>query len=113
MARHRREEQLVGPWILNFAFKSLAFETTGAMGRETKWWKSVLALKAQLRGEDAPSSRRDIGLKHTWTANSFSSIWRQSIAVTLARAQAEAIVSCIRQSRVAYFESKHRAIAEF
>lgn len=113
LAKHKVEEQSAG-LTCQFAFQPLAFETTGAMGRETqKWWKSVLVMEAQLRGEDAPSSRRDIGLEHTWTANSFSSYWRQSIAMTLARAQAEAIVSCIRQSSVAHSESEHRATAEF
>ena len=37
----------------------------------------------------------------------------QSIATTLAKAQAEATVSCISQSSVAHCESEHRAHAEF
>ena len=46
------------------------------MGRETeKWWKSVVAMEAELRAVGQPSSRRDLGLEHTWAANSFSSYW--------------------------------------
>ena len=76
------------------------------MGRETeKWWKSVVAMEAELRAVGQPSSRRDLDLEHTWAANSFSSYWRQSIAMTLARAQAEAIVSYVKQSCGSHPES--------
>ena len=107
-SKHDAEVAKAGPQGLPtpFEFQPLAFETTGAMGRETeKWWKSVVAMEAELRAVGQPSSRRDLGLEHTWAANSFSSYWRQCIAMTLARAQAEAIVSCIKQSCGSHPES--------
>ena len=107
-SKHDAEVAKAGPQGLPtpFEFQPLAFETTGAMSRETeKWWKSVVAMEAERRGADQPSSRRDLGLEHTWAAHSFSAYWRQSIATTLAKSQAEAIVSCIKRSCDSHPES--------
>ena len=114
-SKHDAEVARAGPQGLPtaFQFQPLAFETTGAMGRETeKWWKSVVAMEAELRAGGQPSSRRDLGLEHTWAANSFSSYWRQSIAMAFARAQAEAVVSCIKQSCGSHPESMDDAYDE-
>ena len=39
-----------------------------------------------------PTSRRDRGLEHTFSANGFATYWLQSIAISYARAQAESIM---------------------
>ena len=66
-SKHDAEVAKAGPQGLPtpFKFQSLAFETTGAMGRETeKWWKSVVAMEAELRGAGQPSSRRALARAH-------------------------------------------------
>ena len=71
----------------------LVFETTGAMGPETqKWWSTVLKLEHARHVPGHPTSRRDLGLEHTFTANGFATFWLQSISLTYARAQAESLM---------------------
>ena len=92
----RRRE--AGAQGIPFKFQPLAFEATGAMGAETqKWWKSIVELEASMRAEG--SSLRDQGRDHTWSANSFSSYWRQHISMAMAKAQAQGIANCIARSR--------------
>ena len=59
--------------------------------------KSIVALEASMRTEG--SSLRDQGHDHTWSANSFSSYWRQHISMTMAKAQAQGVANCIAKSR--------------
>ena len=77
---------------LQFEKKPLVFETTGAMGVETKkWWKSVLALYHAQREPGEPTSRRELGLDYTWSANHFSSFWLQTLSFCQAVALAESV----------------------
>jgi len=101
MQRYRRQVEDAGQHAeLPFVKVPLAFETTGAMGRETQeWWESVLELERRERGDAAEPSRRDMGLDHTWTANSFSSFWLQSISMAIARTQAESVMMWIGKSQ--------------
>ena len=63
------------------------------MGNETqKWWKAVLAIEAALRTPGDTTSRRDLGLEHTFSANGFATYWLQSISLSYARSQAESIM---------------------
>ena len=85
---------------LPFVKVPLAFETTGAMGAETqKWWKSVLKLESERRNDVGLSSRREMGMDHTWTANSFVSFWLQSISMAHARMQAESVMLWVGKSQ--------------
>ena len=91
LSTHRKALLQAGPAGLAFVKRPLVFETTGAMGKETqKWWESVKQLNRE-RHEFDPKSRRLRGKQHTWSANSFSTYWLQSIAVAHARTQAESI----------------------
>ena len=50
------------------------FETTGAIGEETrKWWISIVEMEADQRipCQEHPGSRQEQGLEHTWSANKF------------------------------------------
>ena len=102
---HREKKNLLdlrtreaGAQGIPFKFQPLAFEATGAMGAETqKWWKSIVQLEESMRTEG--SSLRDQGLDHTWSANSFSSYWRQHISMAMAKAQAQGVANCIARSR--------------
>ena len=95
VANHRKQVEKTGGQGLPFTLVPLAFETTGAMGRETqKWWKSVIALEAERR-VGAATSRLDQGLDSTWTANDFSSYWLQALSMAHARTQAESILTWI------------------
>ena len=100
MQRYQRQLEDAGQAGLPFVKVPLAFETTGAMGKETQdWWKSVLELEQRERGDVAAPSRRDMGLEHTWTANSFASYWLQSMSMVNARAQAESVMLWIGKSQ--------------
>ena len=91
LSTHRKAAEEAGPGGLAFVKTPLVFETTGAMSKGTqKWWESVKQLNKE-RNKYGPKSRRENGLQHTWSANSFSTFWQQSIAVVHARTQAEAI----------------------
>ena len=91
LTTHNQAVQEAGPTGLAFVKVPLVFETTGAMGKETKkWWDSIKTRDKNLH-EFGPQSRRANGLTHTWNANSFVTFWQQSIAVAHARAQAESI----------------------
>ena len=57
-----------------------------------KWWKTVLQLEQAEHVPGQPTSRRDKGLEHTFSANGFSTYWLQSISLAYARAQAESIM---------------------
>ena len=77
---------------LDFDKVPLAFETTGAMGKETqKWWDSVVKLERKNRAQGEPTSRMLLGLEHTWSANNFQTYWLQRISMAHAMEQAEAI----------------------
>ena len=79
--------------MLPFYKVPLAFETTGAMGKETQeWWDSVKKLEADRRGMAETTSRMQQGLEHTWSANNFATYWMQSIAMVHAREQAESVL---------------------
>ena len=63
------------------------------MGCEAQeWWKTVLQLEQVGRVPGQPTSRRDLGLENTFSANGFATYWLQSISLTYARAQAESIM---------------------
>ena len=75
---------------------SLVFEATGGMSEETqKWWESVLALERDRREPGDPTSLRELGLEHTFSANKFSTMWLQKISMGYARAQAESVLCLI------------------
>ena len=64
MQRYQRQLEDAGQAGLSFVKVPLAFETTGAMGKETQdWWKSVLELEQRERGDVVAPSRRDMGLE--------------------------------------------------
>ena len=93
MATHRRALTTAGAAGLPFSKKPLVFETTGAMGQDAqKWWATVLEAEQAQRMPGQPTSRRDRGLEHTFSANGFATYWLQSIAISYARAQAESIM---------------------
>ena len=99
MATHEKALNAAGAAGLPFKKKPLVFETTGAMGNETqKWWKAVLAIEAALRMPGDTTSRRDLGLEHTFSANGFATYWLQSISLTYARSQAESIMIWVRRN---------------
>ena len=81
------------PVELAFEKVLLEFETTGALGKETQqWWQSVLKWESEHRGVGETSSRMQLGLEHTWSANSFASFWLQSMSMAHFREQAEAVL---------------------
>ena len=84
---------MVAPTQLPFYKVPLAFETTGAMGKATQsWWQSVRKLEADVRGVGETTSRMQLGLEHTWSANNFATFWLQSISMAHAREQADSIL---------------------
>jgi len=93
MENFRKQLETAGPAGLQFEKIPLAFETTGAMGKETQeWWKGVLKLATD-------SERRHHQSERTWTATKFGPYYLQLISMTLARTHAEAIVSWIGRSQ--------------
>ena len=93
MQTHEKHVRRVAPTVLPFYKVPLAFETTGAMGKETQeWWDSVKKLEAEKRRTAESTSRRQNGLEHTWSADNFASFWLQSIAMVHAREQAESVL---------------------
>ena len=78
----------------------LVFETTGAMGTETqKWWKEIGKMEKDQRGFGETTSRKDLGLDWTFTANGFASYWLQSISMSMARTLAEYIVRSLHRGQ--------------
>ena len=66
------------------------------MGTETqKRWKEISRLEKDQRGLGETTSRKDLGLDWTFTANGFASYWLQSISMSMARTLAESIVAFI------------------
>ena len=93
MECYKKQLEAAGQAGLPFEKKPLAFETTGAMGKETQeWWKSVLKLARDSQPRLAQSDT-------TWTARKFSPYYLQLISMTLARSQAESVVLWIGKSR--------------
>ena len=83
MECYKKQLEAAGQAGLPFEKKPLAFETTGAMGKETQeWWKSVVKLARDSQPRLAQSDT-------TWTARKFSPYYLQLISMTLARSQAE------------------------
>ena len=98
MEVHRKALEEAGVRGLQFEKKPLVFETTGAMGVETKkWWKSVVGLYNAQREPGEPTSRRELGLDHTWSANHFSTFWLQTLSFCQAVALAESVDSWVSQ----------------
>ena len=92
MATHRKALDEAGARGLQFEKKPLVFETTGAMGPETqKWWKTIMAAYNNQRAPGDPTSRRELELDHTFTANHFSTFYLQSLAFSQAEAIAESV----------------------
>ena len=99
MSSHRKQAGEAGADGLQFVKMPLVFETTGAMGEETqKWWDSVLALEKAKRAPGDPTSRRELGLDFTWSANKHSTWWLQSLSMQYARAQAGSIMSLVAKN---------------
>ena len=72
------------------------FEVSGGMAGETqKWWGTVLALERAKRQPGDPTSRRELGLDHTWTANKFATFWLQSIGMQYACARAGSVQALV------------------
>ena len=96
MTSHWRQAGAEG---LPFVKMPLVFETTGGMGKETqKWWDSVLALERSRRQPGDPTSRRDLGLDHTWSANKHSTFWLQSVSMQYSRAQANSVLALVAKN---------------
>ena len=55
----------------------------------------MLALERTRQQPGDPTSRRELGLDHTWTANKFATFWLQSIGMQYARAQAGSVLALI------------------
>ena len=89
-------------WRCPFTKVPLVVETTGAMGTETqKWWKEIIRMEKDQRGLGESTSRKDLGLDWTFTANGFASYWLQSISMSMARTLAESIVAIIEGNQEA------------
>ena len=81
---------------LPFTMTPLAFEATGAMSTSTQKWfkqmvkenKELLKAKAAATKDPATTSRMQLGLPHTWTANKFSTYWKQRLSFFIARDRA-------------------------
>ena len=96
MNTHAKALSVAGAAGLPFVKVPLAFETTGAMGKETqKWWHEVSNLEKDQRAIGETTSRKDKGLEWSFTANGFETFWLQSISMSMARTQAESIVAFI------------------
>ena len=96
MTSHRKQAEAAGAEGLLFVKKPLVFEATGGMSEETqKWWESVLALERDRREPGDPTSLRELGLEHTFSANKFSTMWLQKISMGYARAQAESVLCLV------------------
>ena len=99
MSTHRKQAGEAGVLGLAFVKKPLVIEATGGMGKETqKWWDTVLALERLRRQPGDPTSRRDLGLEHTWSANKHSTFWLQSISMQYARAQASSVLTLVAKN---------------
>ena len=93
MEVHNRHVEMEAPVELPFEKVPLAFENTGAMGKETQqWWQSVLKWESEHRGVGETSSRMQLGLEHTWSANNFATFWSQSMSMAHFREQAETVL---------------------
>ena len=76
------------------------------MGNDAqKWWTSVLEIEQSKRAPGEPTSRRDLGLEHTFSANGLATYWLQSISFTYARAQAESIMVWVGRNAPVSFAS--------
>ena len=99
MDTHSKQLAIAGEAGLPFVKVPLVFEITGAMGKETqKWWREVAALEKEQRGQDA-TSRKDMGLDWTFSANGFASYWLQAISMSMARTLAESVVMFIGKNQ--------------
>ena len=99
MSTHRTQAGEAGAVGLAFVKKPLVFETTGGMGKETqKWWDTVLALERSRRQPGDLTSRRDMGLDHTWSANKHAVFWLQSFSMQHARAQASSVLTLVAKN---------------
>ena len=95
MGTFRRAEASAGGAGLSFSKLPIVFETTGAMGEETKkWWDQMMVIASET-ANGCHLSRRARGLEHTWSANSWSSYWLQRISMAHARHQAESLIQRI------------------
>ena len=52
----------------------------------------MLKMEQAQRVPGDPTSHRDLGLEHTFSANGFATYWLQSISLSYARSQAESIM---------------------
>ena len=99
MDTHSKQLAIAGEAGLPFVKVPLVFEITGAMGKETqKWWREVAALEKEQRGQDT-TSRKDMGLDWTFSANGFASYWLQAISMSMARTLAESVVMFIGKNQ--------------
>ena len=100
MAVFATQKAQAGVGGLPFVKVPLVFETTGAMGKETeKWWQGVLILERKSRDPALPVSRKDQDLDWSFTANAFSSYWRQAISMSMARTMAESVIASIGKNQ--------------
>ena len=74
-----------------------------------KWRKSVLKLETDRRGMGETTSRQQLGLEYTWSANRFSTYWRQAISMAHAREQAESVILAIGKSQLPVGERGNNA----
>ena len=111
MYTHRKALAEAGAAGLPFTKAPLVFETTGAMGKETqKWWKEVCKMEKDQRGEGETTSRRELGLDWTFTANGFASYWLQSFSMSMARTMAESIIAFIGGNQEAGADNAHSSL---
>jgi hypothetical protein len=111
MSTHRKALTAAGANGLPFTKVPLVFETTGAMGAETqKWWKDIRKMEKDQRGLGETTSRKDLGLDWTFTANGFASYWLQSISMSMARTAAESIIAFIGGNQEAGVSQVHPSI---
>ena len=75
--------------MLQFDKVPLVFESTGAFGKYTmEWFNIMVARNKALRLPNL----RVLGLAHTFTANSFKSIWGQRLSIVQAVHYAESVI---------------------
>ena len=100
MSTHAKALSAAGVAGLPFVKVPLAIESTGAFGKETQtWWREVAAIEVDQRACGETTSRKDLGLEWSFTANGFTSFWLQSISMSMARTQAEAIIQFINANQ--------------
>jgi len=69
----------------------LAYETTGAFGKEAKKWFKTVQRQFFMNNGEALGTLGELGYESTWSANSFTQWWTQRFAMTITSHVAERV----------------------